>query len=204
MGRCRLGPSRRRGTLRDKQGSREGGETLDYTLKRSKRKTIAIQVSRELNVIVRAPHNLPKSRIEETLRQHEGWINAQLKRQRAYQSAFPEPSEKEAEALTQAAKEYLPLRVAHFARIMGLTPNKVRITSAKGRFGSCSQQNNLCFSYRLMLRDEGAIDYVVVHELAHFVHKNHQREFYQLVESVLPDWRERRARLLGRAPEAEE
>jgi predicted metal-dependent hydrolase len=71
----------------------------------------------------------------------------------------------------------------------------VKITGAKKRFGSCSSQNGLCFSWRLMGYPEEAIDYVVVHELAHIAHRNHGSGFYSLVASVLPDYKARRALL---------
>ena len=99
------------------------------------------------------------------------------------------------EELRRRAREYLPARVEHFSRIMGLVPAAVRITAAKPRFGSCSGKNSICFSCRLMQYPDAAVDYVVVHELAHIVHKNHGKDFYRLVASVLPDYRERRALL---------
>ena len=75
----------------------------------------------------------------------------------------------------------------HSINIAGIT-----ITGAEKRFGSCSAKNRICFSWRLMAYPEEAIDYVVVHELAHIRHKDHSKRFYAFVEEVLPDWRERR------------
>ena len=98
----------------------------------------------------------------------------------------------------RVALELLPGRVAHYSRIMGLTPTGITVTGAEKRFGSCSGKNRLCFSWRVMLYPPEAIDYVVVHELAHIKHKNHGREFYALVASVLPDYRHRENILQGR------
>ena len=67
----------------------------------------------------------------------------------------------------------------------------MKITSARKRFGSCSGKNSLCFSYWLMLYPQEAVDYVIVHELAHIVHKNHSAAFYRLIGQYLPDYRER-------------
>lgn len=78
---------------------------------------------------------------------------------------------------------------------MNLYPTGLKITSARTRFGSCSGKNSICFSWRLMDYPELAIDYVVVHELAHIVHKNHGPQFWALVERYLPDYRARRAML---------
>ena len=74
---------------------------------------------------------------------------------------------------------------------MGLTPTGIRITSARTRFGSCSGKNSICFSWRLMLYPPEAIDYVVVHELAHIRHHDHSPAFYALVERYMSDWRDR-------------
>ena len=74
---------------------------------------------------------------------------------------------------------------------MDLTPASVKITSARTRFGSCSGKNSVCFSWYLMRYPDEAIDYVVVHELAHLRHHDHSPAFYALVERYLPDWRER-------------
>ena len=93
------------------------------------------------------------------------------------------------------AKAELPRRTAYFAKIMGVTPKSVKITSAKKRFGSCSGQNGICYSWRLMLYPSEAIDYVVVHELAHIRQKNHSPAFYREIEKILPDYKAR-AKLL--------
>ena len=105
----------------------------------------------------------------------------------------------ECKRLKKLAQEYIPPRVAEFSRVMELYPNGVKITSAKTRHGSCSGKNNLCFSYRLMRYPKEAVDYVIVHELAHIKHKNHQKEFYELIEKYMPDYKERQ-RLLKNVP----
>ena len=86
---------------------------------------------------------------------------------------------------------WLPMRVDYWSGIMGLTPTGLKITSARTRFGSCSGKNSLCFSWRLMQYPREAIDYVVVHELAHIRHHDHSPAFYALIERYMPDWRER-------------
>lgn len=167
----------------------------EYTLIRSARKTLAIEVSREGKVIVRAPRRAAKYHIEAFVEQHAGWIAVQQARQRARAEAHPEPTEAERAALIARAKAELPPKVAHYAAIMGLYPTGITITSARTRFGSCSAKNRICFSWRLMQYPEEAIDYVVVHELAHIAHKNHGPDFHACVAAVLPDHKERRALL---------
>ncbi|MCL2342290.1 MAG: M48 family metallopeptidase, partial [Firmicutes bacterium] len=88
-----------------------------------------------------------------------------------------------------------PEKTAAFAEQMGLKPRAVKINSAKTRWGSCSALKNLNFSWRLAMADDGVIDYVVVHELAHLREMNHSARFWAIVAGVLPDYRERQKRL---------
>ena len=165
---------------------------VSYTLIRSKRRTLSLEVTRELNVLVRAPMLCSKAAIDRFVDKHEEWICIQTEKMRRRAEAHPEPTEEAKQEMIARAKQELPKRVAHYAAIMGVKPNGITITGASKRFGSCSGKNRLCFAWRLMDYPDEAIDYVVVHELAHILHKNHGREFYAQIESVLPDYKLRR------------
>lgn len=158
---------------------------------RSKRRTMALTVDDELNVIVRAHFLMPDKVISDFIKQNEKWIEKQTEKKRQYIESHP-PLTKEQEAeLKKAALEILPQKVKHYAEIMGVSPTGIKITSAKKRFGSCSGKNSLCFSFMLMQYPEEAVDYVVVHELAHIRHHNHSRDFYRFIEKYMPDYKER-------------
>ena len=161
---------------------------------RSDRRTLALQV-KDGRVIVRAPRRTSEARIRQFITEHEAWIAKALGEQQRRAEAHPEPTEAEKRAYIARAKELLPQRVAHYSRVMGLYPTQVRITGAKTRFGSCSSQGHICFSWRLMQYPPEAIDYVIVHELAHLKHMNHSGAFYALVAKYLPDHKARRALL---------
>ena len=171
---------------------------FDYTLLRSGRRTLAMEVTRDLRVLVRAPHFASQAQIDLFVERHRDWAEKQLAAMAQRAEACPEPAEEEIPALIARAKEVLPQRVAHFSVIMGLEPAGITVTGAKTRFGSCSPKNRLCFSWRLMAYPMEAVDYVVVHELAHIRHKNHGKEFYALIASILPDYRAREALLRGK------
>lgn len=177
----------------------EGGMT-PYTLVRSDRRTLSLLIKRDGSVEVRAPRRLPRAEIDRFVAGREAWIreNRELVRQRA---AATDATEAEISVLKAKAAAALPDRVAYYAARMGVTPTGVTITRAKTRFGSCSPSNRLCFSCFLMRYPPAAIDYVVVHELAHILHKDHGPAFYAVVASVLPDHRERR-KLLRACPAA--
>ena len=166
-----------------------------YELKRSRRKTLSVEVTREGRVIVRAPLRVSGAQIERFVAAHADWIARAQQRQRERLIAHPEPDDARRAELIRRAKTELPPKVAHYARMMGVQPTGMTITSARTRFGSCSGKNRICFSWRLMDYPEAAVDYVVVHELAHIVHKNHGPQFWALVERYMPDYRACRALL---------
>ena len=168
--------------------------TNSYEIIRSDRKTLGLQV-KDGCVIVRAPRRVTQQQIERFVREHEDWIQNALNRQAAKQAAHPEPTEAERAELIRRAKEILPQRTAYWSQRMGLYPTHIRITSARRRFGSCSSEGHICYSWRLMQYPPEAIDYVVVHELAHLKHMNHSPAFHALVARYLPDHKARRALL---------
>lgn len=87
------------------------------------------------------------------------------------------------------AKRVIPARVQEISRRTGLAASAVKINGAAKRWGSCSGTNSLNFSWRLVLAPPAAVDYVVVHELAHTLYHNHSTSFWKLVEKILPDYR---------------
>ena len=98
-------------------------------------------------------------------------------------------------SIKKEAKLYFKTVTNEYSRIMNLSYGRITITSAKTRFGSCSSQGNISFSYRLMLYPIEAREYVVVHELAHLLEMNHSKRFYAIVERYMPDYKERRKKL---------
>lgn len=163
----------------------------DYTLIRAKRRTMSLQLDRDGRAVVRAPYGVKKEFIDRFVAEHEVWLARAREKQQNRRLAHPEPTDEERKALLAQAREYLPMRVDYWSGIMGLMPTGLKITSARTRFGSCSGKNSLCFSWRLMQYPPEAIDYVVVHELAHIRHHDHSPAFYALIERYMPDWRER-------------
>ena len=88
------------------------------------------------------------------------------------------------------ARQVLHERVRLYANRHGLQYQGIRITSARGRWGSCSVQGSLNFSWRLILAPIEVVDYVAVHELVHTLFHNHSRQFWARVETILPEYRE--------------
>ena len=172
---------------------------MNYTpkIQRSKRKTISLSITRTGDVLVKAPFFLEDKAIQSFVHKHAAWIEKQLnlwQERMAREQALMLTPEKVAE-LKKRALLYLSKRVQYYSKVMNVSPTGIKITSARTRWGSCSPKNSLCFSYRLILLDADAIDYVVVHELAHIREKNHGPGFYHEVAKYLPDYRRRIALL---------
>ena len=167
------------------------GTMEKYELIRSARKTLAVQVTRDGRVVVRAPLRCSEKRIREFLAAQKGWIQKSLAKVREH-PAPPPPSREQIRALADRAMEIIPPKVAYWSRVTGLVPTGITITAARTRYGSCSPKNRVCFSCFLADFPEEAVDLVVVHELCHIREKNHGPGFYALLSRYLPDYRERK------------
>jgi predicted metal-dependent hydrolase len=90
------------------------------------------------------------------------------------------------------AKQRIMERVDYYSKRLQLFPKGVKVTSAKCRWGSCSRDNRLSFSWRIIMASFSIIDYILIHELVHIKEKNHSKRFWSYLESVLPDYRKQR------------
>ena len=89
------------------------------------------------------------------------------------------------------ASEQVKARVKYFQPKVGAVPNKIIIKDQKKRWGSCSSSGNLYFNWRAVMAPADVLDYLVVHELCHLIQPNHSRDFWNLVLSVMPDYKTR-------------
>ncbi len=90
----------------------------------------------------------------------------------------------------QKAKKIIAPRAVEIAELLKIDITNVKITSAQGRWGSCSSKGSVNFSFRLVMAPSKTIDSVIVHELAHRFEMNHSPKFYEIVEKIMHDYRE--------------
>ena len=164
---------------------------------RSRRRTLAIEVRKGGEVIVRAPLYSRKAEIDAFVKAHENWIitkyNLMITKQNSKpEHVFPKPEEINAEELNRI-KEKLAERTAYYAGLINVTYNGITVRNQKTRWGSCSSSGNLNFNCMLMATSPELIDYVVVHELCHRKQMNHSPLFWAEVEKIMPDYKARRA-----------
>ena len=88
-------------------------------------------------------------------------------------------------ALRREARELLPAMVESVSRRTGLGYRSISVRAARSRWGSCSSRNDLSLSIYLMLLPDHLIEYIIVHELCHTVHRNHSAAFHALVNHHL-------------------
>jgi predicted metal-dependent hydrolase len=197
---------------------------------RSKRKTIALIISDNAKLIVKAPDKTSIEEIYEVVKRHRRWIKKHIE----FVKGLPKDKEKqftEGESFLLLGKAYslflsrdseTPLkfdngfylderyrekardlfidfykktakaiiseRVDYYSKLTGIEYKGIKITSAKKRWGSCSRNNNLSFTYNLIMAPLSVIDYVVVHELCHVLEHNHSKNFWDKVKTIKPDY----------------
>lgn len=163
---------------------------VPYQIIKSDRKTIAIQIKPDGQVVVRCPKRM---RIEEAKRFVESkseWIEKHLAKRPPQDVGKYTP--KEIEQLREQARKLVTDRVNHYAPIIGVTYNRIAIRTQHTRWGSCSSKGNLNFNCLLAIVPPEVLDYVVVHELCHRKELNHSARFWNEVERIIPDYKARR------------
>lgn len=171
----------------------EMGIKMEFEVRYSRRKTVAIEITREAKVLIRAPYRMSVNEINRFVEKHMDWIA--IHRQKAFKRL--EEAEKDEKLdenqirkLAEQAAAVIPGRVAYFAGQMNVSYGRITIRNQKTRWGSCSSKGNLNFNCLLMLVPSEVLDYVVIHELCHRKEMNHSVRFWHEVEKVLPGYRE--------------
>lgn len=167
-------------------------EKFEYIIKKSRRTTISVQITPDQKLLVKAPAYTSIKEVEEFLREKRDWIIKQIKRtkvtsQQAAQMGIL--SDKEIRKLKRDAKKIIPERVEYYAKLSGITYNRIFIRLQKSRWGSCSIEGNLNFNALLALMPLEVLDSVVVHELCHRRHMDHSKAFYDEVLKIFPDYK---------------
>lgn len=90
-------------------------------------------------------------------------------------------------------KKLVAERLPRYQTLLKVKPKSVEIVESRTKWGSCSSDKKLTFNYRLAMAPPEVIDYVIIHELCHLLHMNHDRSFWRRLGSVMPDYKEKEA-----------
>jgi len=153
---------------------------IPYTLIRSKRrkKSLSVRVDPSRGVIVSAPYRMPEFFIKKFLEKNAAWIT-----KKQAKPALP-PAKRR--ILDIELEELVRSLVKKHAETLSLHPTAVKFKHVKSYWGSCSRKGGLSFNYRLAYASPLAVEYVVIHELTHLVHKNHSRKFWDTLRNNCP------------------
>ena len=160
-------------------------------VRRSKRKSVAIKITADMQIVVFVPLYVSDNEIERMVISKSKWIDEHMLK---VQSTIDERSKLEKITFEQVkefadqAVEYIPKRVKYYAEKENFVYNKITIKNLVSRWGSCSTKGNLNFNCLLMLTPDYVIDYIVVHELCHLREMNHSEKFWAEVEKIMPDY----------------
>lgn len=157
-----------------------------YKIIRSSRKTVAIQIMPDGQVLVRCPVRLKEDAVAAFVKEKAAWIQKQLARLCLEDVGKLTPDE--INQLRRQARELVAQRVQYYAAQMGVSYGRISIRAQHTLWGSCSSKRNLNFNCLLALVPMEVLDYIVVHELCHLKEMNHSEKFWQEVERILPDY----------------
>ncbi len=157
---------------------------MDYRLIRKPIKNCYIRV-RDGQVIVTAPLLMDKKFIDGFVLHKQLWIQKQLQRR---------PYDVTADA--DWVKVHMDAYFEKWEPFLGVHAKERRVRAMKTRWGSCNIcEKRVWLSSYLASYPVECLEYVIVHELCHLIERGHNKRFYTLVESCLPDWKERRRKL---------
>lgn len=203
---------------------------MEYKIVRSKRKTIALQINSNMEVVVKAPFGVSDFYIDELVQKRKKWIIEKVgvvgrRKERMIFKKYEEGEEflflgkrykmeiddkqKEKVYLEKTLKvkntlkvkdlvikwykkealDYFADRVCEMARDFGYKYNKVLISNAKKRWGTCNFRNDIRINWRLIMAPSEVIDYVILHELVHTKIKNHSKKFWMAVKLAMPEYK---------------
>jgi predicted metal-dependent hydrolase len=91
----------------------------------------------------------------------------------------------------QQCKAFVEKSISSYQSHFKTKPRSIRISDSKSTWGTCDSNQRLTFNWRLAMAPSEVIDYVVVHEMCHMVHLNHDRSFWRLVGKLMPDYKEK-------------
>lgn len=173
-------------------------DDLEVWLTRKRVKNLNLRISRTGDrVEVSAPYFMRISEIERFVREKRSWIEKNLvKLQNSPTAKAAEATHAEVEAWRAVVKACVPPLIAAWEPIMGVKAGKLAYRNMTSRWGSCQPSTGrICINVRLALYPPECLEYVVVHELCHLLERGHGPRFHALMDTFMPDWRERRAKL---------
>ncbi|RVZ42810.1 M48 family peptidase [Helicobacter pylori] len=191
-------------------------DDIPITIQKSKKiKTLSLNITPSLEVILKMPNSCSQARASAFLKEQEAWLKktflsmqekhsllrANLEKYQNKILVFDEVKNANDYTLTdlkKILKTYLEQKLPLIAQKMQTSYTGFSIRNNAKVLGSCSYHNRLSFALLLVCAQKEAIDYVIIHELAHTIHKNHSQNFWRCVKIFCPNYRALRDHLKQR------
>ncbi|MGL2459515.1 M48 family metallopeptidase [Helicobacter pylori] len=191
-------------------------DDIPITIQKSKKiKTLSLNITPSLEVILKMPNSCSQARANAFLKEQESWLkktlsamqekhsllHANLEKYKNKILVFDEVKNANDYTLTELKKilkTYLERKLPLIAQKMQTSYTGFNIRNNAKVLGSCSYHNRLSFALLLVCAQKEAIDYVIIHELAHTIHKNHSQNFWRCVQIFCPNYRTLRDHLKQR------
>ncbi|WP_283447190.1 M48 family metallopeptidase [Helicobacter pylori] len=182
-------------------------DDIPITIQKSKKiKTLSLNITPSLEVILKMPDSYPQARVNAFLKEQEAWLKKTFLAMQEKHSllcaclntykdkilVFDETKNANDYTLTELKKilkTYLERKLPLIAQKMQTSYTGFNIRNNAKVLGSCSYHNRLSFALLLVCAQKEAIDYVIIHELAHTIHKNHSKNFWRCVQIFCPNYR---------------
>ena len=164
---------------------------MNYTLLRSKRKTLSLEITETGEILIRAPKRVSKKFIEDFISQKQSWISSKQQNVTKQQDKLKELGFelKDLPKLKHKARKTLKQATEQYSKELNFPYKRFRLSSAKKRWGSCSSAKTISINWKLILTPKEIQDYVILHELVHLKHMNHSRQYWQELARVCPDFK---------------
>ncbi|NLW43168.1 MAG: M48 family metallopeptidase [Tissierellia bacterium] len=191
------------------------GELRSIFVEYKKKKHISVEINPEGFITVRAPLGISNEELEDTIKKLIPRIEKRLDKIAANKKIYDEGSYNDDEHFRlfgedisfkevgisgeaelkkfyfERLKIELENFLKHYSKVLGVKYKEYKITETKTTWGTCNSSKKLTFNLKLVMAPLDVVEYVVVHELAHLKHMNHDRSFWNLVGKILPDYKER-------------
>lgn len=165
-------------------------ESFSYETRVNQRaKNIRITIYPGGRVVLTLPRGASERTGELFIKKRETWITKA--RARLLNVSAKRGTRKDFLLYKPHAEQIARTLVQKWKTIMGVRVTRITVRNQKTRWGSASRRGALSFNYRIALLPEHVAEYIVVHELAHLRHMNHSKNFWSLVQSVVPDYKAR-------------
>ena len=172
-------------------------EKISYMIKKSKRaKRIRLAVYCDGRVIITSPFEVQLPVIEKFISEKTRWVLAKIlffksRGNRVIRKFSKKDYLENKERTLVLFKE----RINFYSKMYDFSYGKISVKNQKTRWGSCSRNKNISLNYKIVFLSSRLQDYIIVHELCHLKEFNHSRNFWALVQQILPDYLELRKEL---------